>query len=103
MKEYKVTVTETLHKEAVIEAENQIEAEGIASERWQKGRRILDPNSYVDVNIEVEDTTPKVEMSYPELTTLFRSVNDKGLPHITGYVVFTENSFEQPYNEEART
>ena len=103
MKEYRVTVTETLHKEAVIEAENQIEAEGIASERWQKGRRILDPNSYVDVNIEVEDTTPKVEMSYPELTTLFSSVNDKGLPHITGYVVFTENSFDQPYNEEART
>ena len=42
MKEYKVTITETLHKEAVIEAENQIEAEGIASERWQKERRTLD-------------------------------------------------------------
>ena len=103
MKEYKVTITETLKKDVYVEAETQLEAEQKVSDAWKNGDYILDADHFVDVDFEAEDTVPKKEMCYVELSSLFTSVNDKGLPHITGYVVFTAGSFDKPYNEESRT
>lgn len=42
------------------------------------------------------------EMSYPELKSLFRQA-EKEKNHATGYIVFTQDSFEKPYTEEERT
>ncbi len=103
MKEYKVTITETLKMNAFVEAESQLEAEQKVSEAWRNGEHILDADCFEDVDFTVEDTAPQVEMSYAELSTLFRSVNDKNLAPITGYIVFTEDSFDRLYEEESRT
>ena len=45
----------------------------------------------------------KVEMSYAKLSKLFCEINDKKLPHIDGYIVFTADSFNREYSEESRT
>lgn len=43
-----------------------------------------------------------VELTYQEMKNTFRQAEKEG-KHIKGYVVFTEDSFEQPYPEESRT
>ena len=45
----------------------------------------------------------EVEMSYGELTSRFREAERNGGEHLTGYIVFTEDSFTKPYPEAART
>lgn len=45
----------------------------------------------------------EVDMSYGELRSLFRSVERSGRGHVSAHVVFTEDSFTQPYSEESRT
>ena len=42
-------------------------------------------------------------MSYGELTSRFREAERNGGEHLTGYIVFTEDSFTKPYPEAART
>ena len=103
MKEYKVTITETLKMNVVVEAEDQFEAEQIVSDRWHNGEYILDADNFIEVDFDSEEAHPQVEMSYAELSTLFRSVNDKGLSSITGYIVFTADSFDKEYSETSRT
>ena len=103
MKEYKVMITETSKMTVFVEANSQDEAEQIVADRWAEGEYILDADNFVDVDYEAEDAAPKQEMSYAELTTLFRSVNDKHLDPIVGYVLFTADSFDVPYNKESRT
>ncbi len=103
LKEYKVTITETLKKDVYVEAETRHEAEQKVFDAWRNSEHILDADNFIDADFDAEDLAPKVEMSYSELSALFRSVNDKALPHITGYVVFTSDSFDKPYNEESRT
>ena len=103
MKKYKVTITETSKMTVFVEANSQDEAEQIVADRWAEGEYILDADNFVDVDYEAEDAAPKQEMSYAELTTLFRSVNDKHLDPIVGYVVFTADSFDVHYNKESRT
>lgn len=44
-----------------------------------------------------------VEMSYQEMTKRFREAENNRGEHLTGYVVFTEDSFDKPYSEESRT
>ena len=45
----------------------------------------------------------EIEMSYGELTSRFREAERNGGEHLTGYIVFTEDSFTKPYPETART
>ena len=103
MKKYKVTIIETSKMTVFVEANSQDEAEQIVADRWAEGEYILDADNFADVDYEAEDAAPKHEMSYAELTALFRSVNDKHLEPIVGYVVFTADSFDAPYNKESRT
>ena len=42
-------------------------------------------------------------MSYQEMTKRFREAENNRKEHLTGYVVFTEDSFDKPYSEESRT
>ena len=44
----------------------------------------------------------EVEMSYAEMRNLFHRAEDEG-KHITGYVVFSQESFTEPYSELSRT
>lgn len=50
--------------------------------------------------IREEDTIQ--EMSYGEMTELFRTA-ERNSKHLTGYVVFSQDSFSEPYPETART
>ena len=45
----------------------------------------------------------EIEMSYGELTSRFREAERNGGEHLTGYIVFTEDSFTKPYPEAERT
>lgn len=103
MRDYYVTITETLRMKLNIEADSMEEAIEKVKDGWRSGEYILDADHFEDVDFEAEDITPKVEMSYPELATLFRSVNDKELSPITGYIVFSSDSFEKEYSEASRT
>ena len=103
MNEYKVTITETLKKDVYIEAENQAEAEQKAFDAWRNSEYVLAPDNFIDVDFVAEDMVPKMEMSYNEMASLFSLANNRGLPPVVGYVVFTSDSFDKPYNEESRT
>lgn len=103
MNEYKVTITETLKKDVYIEAENQAEAEQKAFDAWRNSEYVLVPDNFIDVDFVAEDMVPKMEMSYNEMASLFSLANNRGLPPVVGYVVFTSDSFDKPYNEESRT
>ncbi len=103
MRDYYVTITETLRLKLDVEAESMEEAIEKVKDGWRSGEYIIDADHFEDVDFEAEDITPKVEMSYPELSTLFSSVNDKHLQPIVGYIVFTRESFDKEYNEASRT
>ncbi len=103
MRDYYVTITETLRMKLNIEADSMEEAIEKVKDGWRSGEYILDADHFEDVDFDAEDISPKVEMSYPELSTLFSSVNDKGISPITGYIVFTADSFDKEYNEASRT
>ena len=103
MRDYYVTITETLRMKLNVEAESMEEALEKVKDGWRSGEYILDADHFEDVDFDAEDITPKVEMSYAELSSLFRSVNEKHLSHIIGYIVFTPDSFNKDYNEVSRT
>ncbi len=103
MKDFYVTITETMRMKINVEAETMEQAVEKVRRGWQSGEYILDADNLEDVDFEAEDLTPRVEMSYPELSALFSSVNDKMLPPVTGYIIFTADSFYGPYSETSRT
>ena len=50
------------------------------------------------------DTVLEHDVSYSEMTKQFREQERSGKGrHTTGYIVFTEDSFDQPYSVESRT
>ena len=54
------------------------------------------------LNRAVYSEPENVEMSYPQLKAHFRQA-EKERNHTTGYIVFTDDSFDKPYTEEQRT
>ncbi|GHV13445.1 hypothetical protein FACS1894219_08250 [Clostridia bacterium] len=52
VKPFKVTVTETLKLTVDVEAEDQTEAEQIASDNWKTGEYVLGADNFVDVEFE---------------------------------------------------
>ena len=60
--------------------------------------------SGMDLNRAVREEETVTDMTYAELTNLFRTAERDGSgKHISGYVVFTADSFTEAYSEEART
>ena len=53
MKEYKVTITETLQKTVSIEAESREEAERLIEDMWKNSEIILDSDDFYDVSYAV--------------------------------------------------
>lgn len=103
MKKYKIRVLETLETEIEIEAESMKEAEDKVAEGWFSDEYLHEPQLTADTNFIAEDMTPKKLMQYDELSNLFFDLNEKGLPSATGYIVFSTDSFDEPFNEESRT
>lgn len=44
-----------------------------------------------------------VELTYSELADRFRNAESEGKKHLTGYIVFSQESFNKPYDEKSRT
>ncbi len=62
---------------------------------------IDDTNISKDFNVPYE--ADKQIMTYNEMTSVFREAIRKHHPHVVGYIVFTEDSFDQIYSLESRT
>lgn len=56
----------------------------------------------MQLNRAVYAEPEQIELSYGELVSQFREAERDG-KHISGYIVFTEDSFDKPYPIEART
>ncbi|MBR5948202.1 MAG: DpnD/PcfM family protein [Clostridia bacterium] len=54
MKEYEITITETLSMTVTVEAENEQQAKGIVSDRWKNGDYILDADHFKGVDFSVK-------------------------------------------------
>lgn len=63
MKEYDITIAETLKKTVTVEAESIEEAQEIVENRWRDGEYVLDAESFseVDYFVEAERDLPSVE------------------------------------------
>lgn len=58
----------------------------------------------MDLNRAIREEDTVTDMTYAELTNLFRNTERDGSgKHISGYVVFSADSFTEAYSEEART
>ena len=44
-----------------------------------------------------------VELTYSELADRFRIAESEGKKHLTGYIIFSQESFNKPYDEKSRT
>lgn len=55
MKEFEVTITETLEKTVVVEANSKDDALQIAEDMWKDGDIILDADSFVDVEYSADN------------------------------------------------
>ena len=55
MREYEVTITETLEMTVAVEAESREEAQQIASDNWKNGDYILDADHFQDVTFRTTD------------------------------------------------
>ena len=53
MKEYEITITETLSQTVTVEAENEQQAKRIVSDRWKNGDYILDAEHFKGVEFSV--------------------------------------------------
>ena len=52
MKEFDVTITETLKLTVTVEASSPEEAEQMVNDQWRAGDHVLDADNFVDVEFE---------------------------------------------------
>lgn len=99
-KEFEVTIVETLRKKVTVEADSFEEAEQLVNDRWYAGEYILDADDFFGVKFESAE--PVIDLSYREMSDVFRHVNDKHKEPVCGYIVFSPDSFNKPYPEQSR-
>lgn len=100
-KEFDVTIVETLKMKVTVEAESREEAMQLVEDKWYKGDYILDADNFVGVEFEPSERV--VELSYQRLSEIFNYVNDTHKSPVSGYIVFSRDSFDKPYSEQSRT
>ncbi len=100
-KEFDVTIVETLKMKVTVEAESREEAIQAVEDKWYKGDYVLDADNFVGVEFEPSERV--VELSYQRLSEIFNYVNDTHKSPVSGYIVFTQVSFDKPYSEQSRT
>lgn len=62
MKEYDVTITETLKMTVTVEAESQLEAEQMVSDNWRNQEYILDADNFTGVDFKARRRTRSRDM-----------------------------------------
>lgn len=113
MKEYEVTITETLQKTVSIEAESREEAERLIEDMWKDSEIILDSDDFYDVSYaagkEIEKEN-KMEVllvkpgQYAEMTTIEAGLSS--MQEIVGGDIQAAYFFDEPValvcNEEGK-
>lgn len=59
VREFEVTITETLKMKVIVQAKDRDEAEQIADSNWRKSEYILDADSFVGVEFEAAPVKPE--------------------------------------------
>ena len=93
-KEFDVTIVETLKMKVTVEAESLEDAMQIVGDKWYKGDYVLDADNFVGVEFEPSERV--VELSYQNLSEIFNYVNDTHKSPVSGYIVFSQDSFDKP-------
>ncbi len=115
MKEFEITITETLEKTVSIEANTKEEALQIADEMWKKEYIVLDSDNFVDVNYK-SDNGKELEHSnnlevllvepgqYPKMTTIEAKLSS--MQELVGGNIQAVSYFDEPVmlicNEEGK-
>ncbi len=115
MKEFEVTITETLQKTVSIEAETKEEAKQLVEDMWKDGDIILDADNFADVEYAVDDGKEieklnKLEVllvepgQYAKMTTIEAGLSS--MQEIVGGYIQAVNYFDEPValvcNEEGK-
>ena len=53
--------------------------------------------------IDFEPSKQVVELSYRNMSEIFRFINNTHMKSVSGYIVFSQDSFDKPYSEQSRT
>lgn len=105
MKEYDVTITETLEKVVTIEAESNEEALKLADEMWKNADIVLDAENFADVDYAVGDgkeidKSNELEVllvkpgQYAEMSTIGAGLSS--MQEIVGGYIQAVNYFDEP-------
>ena len=73
MKEFEVTITETLQKSITVEAATREEAQAMVEEMWDKGDVVLDADHFVGAEFSCNDGQ-EIEADKPIEVLLTRTV-----------------------------
>lgn len=86
MKEFDVTITETLKLTVSVEASSKEEAEQMVNDQWRAGDHVLDADNFVDVEFESNDgkeiSAEREPESSPENTIEVLMVEPGQYPHM---------------------
>lgn len=85
MKEYEVSIVETLKKTVTVEAESPEDAKYQVQKAWGKGEYILDADDFS--GLEFELSPYQVDMSYREMTDIFRAA-ERANQSVNGFIDF---------------
>lgn len=61
MKEFDVTITETLKMTVTVEADSQLEAEQLVSDRWKNSEYILDAENFTGADFKAKRRSRDLE------------------------------------------
>lgn len=61
MKEFDVTITETLKMTVTVEADSQLEAEQLVSDRWNNSEYILDAENFTGADFKAKRRSRDLE------------------------------------------
>ena len=115
MKEFEVTITETLQKTVNIEAETKEEAAQLVKEMWNNGDIILDADDFADVEYAANDGKEIEKLNelevllvepgqYARMTTIEAGLSS--MQEIVGGYIQAVNYFDEPVtlvcNEEGK-
>ena len=103
MKEFQVTVTETLERIDLVQAKSEVQAITLVERQRRDGDIVLTAHDYTGVDFAVKETPYVVEITYGEMKQHFRDMERTYRHHTEGYIVFSAESFRSPYDETART
>lgn len=115
MKEFEVTITETLQKTVSIEAETKEEAKQLVEDMWKDGDIILDADNFADVEYAADNGKETEKLNelevllvepgqYAKMTTIEAGLSS--MQEIVGGYIQTVNYFDEPVtlvcNEEGK-